>query len=323
MHIFRFSNLLKDDFDFFFINESPLIINDVKIFNLRSKNIFKYIKTIYASNIIHIHTGVWWLRCLHILISRSLNKKIFVTVHSLSNIQSKKRIFITNLFLKLVNKTIVVSDEISQVIKAKDKVIIPAFIPPNVAEEQKLPREVLSILENNKDRKIIVSNAFDLILHKGSDLYGLDLLIEVAKAIKRKKRNYKIIFILGSLTKNINVYESYVRIIEREGLEDCISIVVKSVSFVSLILKSDIVIRATNTDGDALTIREAIYLNKAVIASDIVVRPKGTVLFMNRNSNDLFMKIDEVLNGHSFHKTNEYSTVNIKNIYLEKVFGNS
>jgi hypothetical protein len=47
--------------------------------------------------------------------------------------------------------------------------------------------------------------------------------------------------------------------------------------------QADLVVRPTNTDGDSLSIREAIFLNKPIISSDVVKRPDGTILFANRN----------------------------------------
>ncbi|MEI2749894.1 MAG: hypothetical protein V9E88_14180 [Ferruginibacter sp.] len=58
---------------------------------------------------------------------------------------------------------------------------------------------------------------------------------------------------------------------------------------------ADIVLRPTNTDGDALTIREAIYLNKKIVASDVVERPEGTILFKTRDTNDLEIKIEAAI----------------------------
>ena len=66
-------------------------------------------------------------------------------------------------------------------------------------------------------------------------------------------------------------------------------------SFVKLIKYSDLVLRPTCTDGDALTVREALFLGKPVIASDIVSRPEGTILFKNRDYESMAGKVIEVL----------------------------
>jgi len=88
----------------------------------------------------------------------------------------------------------------------------------------------------------------------------------------------------------------------------------ENLSFVRLIEKSDIVLRPTNTDGDALTIREALYLNKTIIASDVVNRPSGTILFKSRDTNDLKMKIIESI------KPESHMTGNKLNIQGKKDF---
>jgi len=49
--------------------------------------------------------------------------------------------------------------------------------------------------------------------------------------------------------------------------------------FTEILKLSDGFIRATTTDGDALSIREAIKLNIPVIASTSVDRPKECILF--------------------------------------------
>src|SRR5690606_32946754 len=82
MHIRRLSNLLKKDFDFDFIDESPIDKNS-EIFNLRSGNLLRYFSIIWKADIIHVHSSIWWLRGFHILIGYLLRKKIVVTFHAL------------------------------------------------------------------------------------------------------------------------------------------------------------------------------------------------------------------------------------------------
>jgi len=66
-------------------------------------------------------------------------------------------------------------------------------------------------------------------------------------------------------------------------------------SFVKLIEASDIMIRPTQTDGDALSVREALFLGKAVLASDVVSRPEGTSLYQKNNAEDLYNKTVELI----------------------------
>lgn len=296
IHIKRLASLLKELHDFTFIDESPRTKVETNVFNLRSKNIPKYLRLLKDADVVHIHTGIWWLRCIHIFLAFLLRKKTVVTIHSLSNLTNRYSISITQLFLSLTSKTIFVSKEISKKFKIKNEIIIPAFIPPDISEEKNLPIEILTLLEKNKGKKIIVNNAFKLVLHKEQDLYGLDLLIDVARSIKKDNKNYKIIFVIASMEEKLNLYDHYFQIIKDENLEEEITLIPYPISFVKLMMASDLVVRATNTDGDALTVREALFLNRPIIASDVTFRPEGTILFKNRDSQDLYLKINETLN---------------------------
>ena len=58
VHIKRLSDLLKDHYNFSFIDESPLLTNQ-EVYNLRRINVFEYIRLINNAEIIHIHSGIW------------------------------------------------------------------------------------------------------------------------------------------------------------------------------------------------------------------------------------------------------------------------
>ena len=98
------------------------------------------------------------------------------------------------------------------------------------------------------------------------------------------------------LRKHKETYDRYRENIEELNIQDNYLLINENLSFVRLIEQSDIVLRLTNTDGDALTVREALYLGTTVIASDVVQRPEGTILFNSRDINDLERRLIETLN---------------------------
>lgn len=53
----------------------------------------------------------------------------------------------------------------------------------------------------------------------------------------------------------------------------------------------DLFVRPSRADGDALSIREALCLGRPVVASDVVHRPEGVVLFASGDSSELAEKI--------------------------------
>ncbi|SMC33370.1 glycosyltransferase family 4 protein [Moheibacter sediminis] len=302
MHIKRLSGLLKDNFDFEFIDESPVTYKSSSVFNLRSGNLLKYLTLIWKSDIVHIHTSIWWLRGFHILTAFLLRKKIVVSFHALLEFKNSKHLNLIRNYTSLADKVIVVNSEMYGILKIEKAVVKEAFIPPDLNSEPAIPVELNELINQNSDKKLIVSNAFRLDLHNDEDLYGLDLMVDVAKQIKTENKPYKIIFVVASQDDKFGLMQNNQSIIEQENLSEQITIFNNPISFVKLIEKSDLVVRATNTDGDALTIREALYLEKPVIASDVVQRPEGTILFENRNSENLFVKINEVISDLALRK---------------------
>jgi len=67
--------------------------------------------------------------------------------------------------------------------------------------------------------------------------------------------------------------------------------------------KSDIFVRPTVSDGDAVSLREALYLKTPSVASDVVPRPEGTVLFKNRNTEDFVAHVKMVWDNYDYYKS--------------------
>lgn len=319
IHIRRLVHLLSTDFIVDIIDESKLKFSDGKIFNLRSKNVLTYLKLIYSSDIVHIHTAINWLRFLHVLISKLFFKKVIVTIHSIMHVEKKKYNLLLKTSLKLSNKIIYVNEKIKQELGQSKGEIMPAFLPPIIENEIDLPEEITDLLNNNKGKKIVVSNAYRLDWYNGCDLYGFDLLLEVAKKINENNEDIFILLIISSVAENDVLLNKYNDLIKKENLANTVVIIPYSISFVNLIFRSDMVIRATNTDGDSLTIRESLFFNKPVIASNVVRRPKGTILFRNRDSNDLYAKMVENLNKP--YKSVGQSNIDYKQFYLDLISG--
>lgn len=245
------------------------------------------------ADIVHIHSGVTLFRALNITISKLLTRKTIVTMHSLSH-QTPILIKINSYFLKLADKVILVSKEIQDSLKVNSPIIKEAFIPPNINNEPELPSHIVQWIDHQRNlkRTILSANASKITLHDNLDLYGFDLCIDaLAYLVNNQNLNLCLILIIGTQNNPEDILESYKATIKKHHLEDRILLSTDKLSFVKIIAESDIVLRPTCTDGDALTIREAIFLNKVVIASDVVKRPLGTVIFKNRDNKDLITKI--------------------------------
>ena len=305
IHIQRLGHLLEKDFQVRYIDESRVI--KPGLYNIRSRKLSPYLQLIRSADIVHIQSSLTVLRCFHLLIAKLLfRKRVLVTIHSIWG-KSASEVQLLKLVLKLADKVIAVNNDILEKLGLVNTVVQPAFIPPALDTEPDLPEMVGKWLEKQRkqSRKIITANAFRIELHEGQDLYGIDLCIEMMRRLVHDEDlQVSLVFIISSIDRAGNKLDEYLQLIKEWELEDHVLLTCTSLSFVKLINQADIVLRPTCTDGDALTIREALYFNKPIIASDVVSRPTGTIIFKNRDLSDLCTKVTSLINStEQIHKT--------------------
>lgn len=298
VHVIRLSSLLTSGVVFDFIDDAPAKIAKDSSRSIRKiTSIPNFLRKIWRSDIVHIHSGNWLLRILLVLIVRLLGAKVVVTLHSYRLAGLKKTI--SNAVLRFANEVICVNSDIKTTSGRVDALVKEAFIPPVDTERKGLPDEVDVFIKRHSGSLLICANAYRLTRHEGKDLYGLDQCLAVARRAKEAGDNIVILFVVGTVMASDDLYFSAQKSIEEEGLSGFISIYPKSLDFITLIRRSDIVLRPTVTDGDALTIREALFLGKPVIASDVVTRPAGTVTYRSENTDDLYVVIRSVASALS------------------------
>ena len=327
VHILRFYNLLKEVVAFDFIDESQIKKNE--FFNIRSLNILKYLKKINNSDVIYIHSGINLIRILHLFVGRIYSKKTILVLHGFTSKPPQFIFYINGLIYRLATRIIVVNEDIKKRLYLPEKKCITkeAFIPPFLMDELELPENILKLICKSKmdGKKIICSNAFRLKKYKNQDLYGLDMCIEVAKRLVNKEIPFIFIFVVSSVLQKNESYFKMETLIKELDLGNHFFLINEKLSFVKIMQQSDIVIRPTNTDGDSLTIREGLFLNKKVLASDVVQRPEGVILFENRNLNDLEKKLEELIagkykaNGNVYREDNDNFHKIFKKFYYDLI----
>jgi glycogen synthase len=92
----------------------------------------------------------------------------------------------------------------------------------------------------------------------------------------------------------------------------------------ALLRASDVTVRSTFVDGDAITVREALAFGVPVVASDTDYRPAGVTLFRRGDVSDLAAKLRQVLaertgKGSSPRLVHEQSAKDIWQLYTELV----
>ena len=326
IHIQRLKYLVEDVFSVDLIDESGT--SKPGIFNMRSLNIVSYLKKVKHSDLLFIHSGNKLFKKIHIVAGRLFGKKVIITLHGYGVRRSQPFRSIDKLFFSLAHKIILVNADIANRVSLQsDKVVVQhAFLPPVMDAEPSLPVRITGWLHeaSAKRQVIICANASRLDMHNNQDLYGLDMCIEVMSRLRRKGLPVAFVFIVSSLENGDEVYNKNMATIKALGLDPHFLLLNERLSFVKLIEQCDIVLRPSNADGDALTVREGLYLGKSVLASNVVERPGGTALFNTRDMGDLEIQLEKMVRSvdASQHRITTYKSnqrEDFKSFYVDLI----
>lgn len=267
---------------------------------------------ISAQDIIHVHTtGMHWkIPALLFCLSKLKKAKYIITYHSLrysaqdfSPLGRK----MMKVILKSASHCIATNSEIKEKLislgaKPERISVIPAFLPPVLKDEEidEIPQEVWDFMDRHTP--VISANAFRINFYNGQDLYGIDMCVELCASLKSRYPQIGFIFCLSDIG-DYDYFNELKRRLTEKGMEDNFLFQTNPYQFYPILMKSDIFTRPTTSDGDAISLREALYLKTPSVASDVVPRPEGTVLFKNRDVADFIDRVKMVWDNYSYYKS--------------------
>ena len=187
--------------------------------------------------------------------------------------------------------------------------IISTYLPATKEEyEMYVPDEIKEFCSGEKI--VLVANAYKLYRDEsGVDVYGLDMCIEACRRIE----DIKVLFCMP-LVGDEAYYQECCELIHDYNLHGRILIYRNKVSLVSVFGLCDIFVRPTNTDSYGISIEEALSSGLKAIASDVCERTEGTVLFKNRDLDDMINTIEMCLRRETRpYKASNYS--DLLNLY--------
>ncbi|HEX8852419.1 MAG TPA: glycosyltransferase [Pyrinomonadaceae bacterium] len=171
-----------------------------------------------------------------------------------------------------------------------------AFIPPPVDEEAAIvasyPAEAREFVRTH--RPLVVANAFKLVFREGVDLYGLDMCVELAAALRRAHPSVGLLFALAEIGDEAYFARTRERVASL-GLEESFYFLTGQRELWPLFKSADLMLRPTSTDGASVSVAEALHFGCAVVASDAAPRPPGTILFRSRDAEDFRGRCFEAL----------------------------
>lgn len=155
-----------------------------------------------------------------------------------------------------------------------------------------MPEDITIRLQNFSF--IISANCFKNVLFEGKQLYGFDTLIEAYKKLTASKLISNSVLVLVDPSNTMKEFVNTSKNNFEISNNNQILFIGRYLDFSSLVKKSNVVVRPTRSDGDALTVREALHFDVPIIASDCSVRPEGTIISKVGDHNDLSKKIYSV-----------------------------
>ena len=240
-------------------------------FNLNHFNSFKFLRTLSKYNVAHLHSSNVYLRVIFALVSKVFNIKSIITYHGNLGRFGHFKNFVDLLSLKLSYIPILINQMSYDIALKhnKNSKLISVFLPP--LSTNPLPSNYFLEIEKFKKTKIIyVTNAYNLSFDEdGKEIYGLSQLLKLFKD------NANRLLIIADPSSN---YKKYIHQYYPDFINNAYWIC-EPIDFYELLKMCDGSIRNTTTDGDALSVRESLFLKKPTFASNVVDRPKGTITY--------------------------------------------
>ena len=216
----------------------------------------------------------------------------------------KKKICL--IFLKKSKKIILVSDHLVENYKdfkffrSLNFKIEEAFIPPNVIEKKNLIDRYYPDIIKNKlgNRSIILASASKTNLDiYGNDIYSIKKTLISYSVLASKYPNY--LFVIAIAEFSNDDFGIEIKNMCKDLSNKCNNFVLltNNTPIWPLFESSRLFLRITTTDGDSVSLKEALFFDCPVLATDVVIRPNGTNLF-NLEHDDLTIEVSKFLSGN-------------------------
>ena len=172
--------------------------------------------------------------------------------------------------------------------------VLPAFIPPSEDEKRGVTPEIERFCQ--RYRYTISSNASILMRNMYGDVYGFDQLIGMMDIlVNRNGMDVGVVFLVSEIGDE-KLFEEGMKRIETLGLKERFLITVGSdVNGYEVWERTDLFVRATSTDMEGISVKEALFSGTPAIASDVCSRPPEAVLYHNGDVEELAGKSMEIL----------------------------
>jgi glycosyltransferase involved in cell wall biosynthesis len=237
-----------------------------------SISFINYIPTYLKNKLVHLSLSNSYLKLFLVIISKLLGKKIVTTLHGSFGRFSKFRNYIELLVIRISDKTLILNEKSYKRLKEYKQKLVMSSTNFDIMEEVLSP-DIINLMEKSRSEysKVFCTNSWKLTFDKnGDEIYSISKLVNIFKDLPE----YMLIVSDPSGT-NKDYIENKLKLSPTKN----VNFINIDHPFTEILKLSDGFIRATTTDGDALSVRESINLGIPTFTSDIVDRPKECILF--------------------------------------------
>lgn len=284
---------------------------DFKFLELNKKNILNIFLKSARFDISHLHSSNVYMRFIFALFHVNLKTKSIITFHGNLGRYSYLKNKIDLCTIRMTDIPIVLNKQSYSLASQhnRNSKLVTAFLPPK--HEKKLSKKIRLSIESLKEKKlnkIYCTNAYNLSFDRyGNEIYSISKMVLLFANLKSygliisdPSSNYKTYI----ESKNIDISKNILFIDEEH-------------SFYNVLKLTDGFIRATTTDGDSISVREALFLGKITICTDVVSRPNGTLTFDVNNFNGLQSLIENEVQKNTLKMNKDINGYKqLKEIYI-------
>lgn len=171
-----------------------------------------------------------------------------------------------------------------------------AFIPPVTSDVDSIIKKYPIEIQKIKYRNCVIASISKPYLNiDGEDVYNSELILECFEKLSLKYNNIYFVVGLSDVSRDSQYAERIIDKAENLSLNNKNIFILKNgTELWPLFEKGLIYFRPTLTDGDSITLREAIHFSCKSLVSDVVPRPKEAVLF-NLKRDNVLSKLESIL----------------------------
>ncbi|MCD6011086.1 MAG: glycosyltransferase [Flavipsychrobacter sp.] len=262
---------------------------EVDFIDYKRNHILAVLDAVLNHKIIYLNCSSSSFKFLIAVYAAIFRKKLVVAFHGNMGRHTGSDNLLDKLVLRLARLTVVLNKQsFDYALRYTRKVFLgTSFIPP--IRQEYLNSDIKTFIAHCREKfKVICSsNAHNVSFDSaGNEIYQVKFLLSVFSQLP------ECCIILSDPS---GMYSSYLEQ-QKVQIPSNVFIIKETHSYFELLKETDVMLRITTTDGDSISVREALYLHKIVIASNVVDRPAG-VITVNISEEEILEKLREVMDG--------------------------